>query len=182
MDAPEMNRRTLGDERHQEKPPMRFVCKFGLALCCLPLLMGASVYRWVDEGGVINYSQLKPEGVEAELVMADTGQRIGTTPPPASAGAGADTANGEQQLGESQQKMLDELKAAEAQRREQIAKLRAANCRQARDQLESLTSRGRIRVKGEDGTERVMPDEERRGRIDEAQRAVAANCSETAGR
>jgi hypothetical protein len=160
--------------------PMRFVCKFGLALCCLPLLMGASVYRWVDEDGVINYSQLKPEGVEAELVRADTGQRIGTTPPPAS--AGNDTTDGEQQLGENQQQMLDDLRATEAQRQQQITKLRDANCRQARDQLDRLTSRGRIRVRGEDGTERVMPDEERRGRIDEAQRAVAANCSATASR
>jgi len=48
--------------------------------------------------------------------------------------------------------------------------------------LDRLTSRGRIRVMGDDGVERVMPDQERRERIAEAQRSVAANCTDTASR
>lgn len=160
---------------------MRLVPKLVVALCCLPVLMGATVYRWVDEDGIVNYTQLKPEGVDAELVSADTGRRLSTPesePGPASTPAGTS----EQQLTENQQEMLSDLRAAEEQRQQEIAKVRQANCQQARDVLERLTSRGRIRVVGDDGVERAMPEEERRQRIDEAQRSVAVNCSNTASR
>lgn len=163
---------------------MGFVCKLVLALCCLPLLMGAAVYRWVDEDGVVNYTQLKPEGVEAELVSADTGRRVvnPSTPQPSPDAAQSVQDQEQQQLTDNQQEMLADLRAAEAARQREIAKVRDANCQQARGQLQKLTSRGRIRVVGDDGVERVMPDEERRERIDQAQRSVAANCAETASR
>lgn len=161
---------------------MRFVCKLGLTLCALPLLMGATVYRWVDENGVVNYTQLKPEGVAAELVHADTGQRV-TSQPSAGEDSAVQTATADQgPLTDAQQRMLDELRAAEAERQRQVAKVRDSNCQQAKDVLERLTSHGRLRITGEDGQARVMPEEERQQRIEQAQRAVAVNCTETAGR
>lgn len=170
---------------------MRLVCNLAFVTILLPLLMGASagIYRWVDDDGVVNYSQLKPEGVDAELVSADTGQRVVSRTPSnqGSAAAGdAELAEGlgdeDAQLTESQQEMLRDLRNAEQQRQQEVARIREANCEQAREVLERLTSRGRIRVQGEDGQERVLPEEERQSRIDEAQRAVAANCSDTASR
>lgn len=162
---------------------MRFLCKTGLALCALPLLMGAAIYRWVDENGVVNYTQLKPEGVPAELVHADTGQRV-TSEPAAAENRGPQTApaTAGEPLTDAQQRMLEELRAAEQERQRQVAKVRESNCQQARDLLERLTSRGRLRVTGEDGEERVMPEEERQQRIEQAQRAVAVNCTGTASR
>lgn len=164
---------------------MRLVCrigKIGLVLCLLPLLTGAAVYRWVDESGVVNYTQIKPEGVNAERVSADTGQRIGGDATPAAATPEQPADPQEQQLTEAQQQMLADLKAAEAERQRQISKVREANCQQARTMLDRLTATGRVRVVGEDGVERVMPEDERQQRIDESQRAVAANCAETASR
>lgn len=152
---------------------MRFLFKLGLPLCALPLLMGASVYRWVDANGVVNYTQLKPEGVEAELVSADTGQRASVRPT-----RSVPTATPVQTgLNAKQEAMLSDLKAVEAERQQEIADIRAANCDEARDVLNRLTSRGRIRVRGDDGEERVMPEDERQNRIDESQRAVAVNCT-----
>lgn len=170
---------------------MHLVCKLGFATVLLPLLMGASegIYRWVDADGVVNYSQLKPEGVESQLVSADTSQRVVSRTP--SSQAPADNGNPEMaeglgddeaQLTENQQEMLRDLRAAEEQRQQEVARIREANCEQAREVLERLTSRGRIRVQGDDGQERVLPEEERQSRIDEAQRAVAANCADTASR
>lgn len=162
---------------------MRFVCRIGLALCALPLLMGATIYRWVDENGVVNYTQLKPEGVQAELVHADTGQRV-TSESAAGADRAPETAPAKKEgepLTEAQQRMLEELRAAEQERQRQVAKVRESNCQQARDLLERLTSKGRLRV-AEDGQERVMPEEERQQRIEQAQRAVAVNCTSTASR
>lgn len=152
------------------------------ALLILPLLMGAGeVYRWVDENGVVNYTQLKPEGVEAELVSADTGRRVASTPPANPASAGAQPAN-QPELSESQQELLSELQAAEQARQEEVARIKEANCQQARAVLDRLTARGRIRIRGEDGQERMMSEEERQQRIDEAQRGIAANCASTAAR
>jgi len=153
-----------------------------LILGLLPWLMGAAVYRWVDEDGVVNYSQLKPEGVDAELV-SDTGERQRGRDRSTPARPSAQTPPEDQQtLTESQQRMLSELQAAEQERQAEIARVREANCQEARDVLQRLSSRGRIRVVGDDGQERMMPEEERQRRIDEAQRAVAANCAETASR
>ncbi len=161
---------------------MRFARQLVIVIALLPWLMGAAVYRWVDENGVVNYSQLEPEGVDAELVSSDTGARQRSSSTPAQAPAQTLPADGEQTLTEQQQKMLADLQAAEQERQAEIARVREANCQEARDVLGRLTSRGRIRIAGEDGEERAMPEEERQRRIDEAQRAVAANCTETASR
>lgn len=158
---------------------MRFARNIAALVCLLPCLMGASVYRWVDENGVVNYTQLKPEGVDAELVSADTGRRVVSNPRPAAETIGRQDAP---PLTEKQQDMLSDLQAAERERQAEIARVREANCEAAHDQLRQLTSRGRIRVVGNDGVERVMPDEERQQRIADAQRAVAANCVDTASR
>jgi hypothetical protein len=161
------------------------LCKLTLALSALPLLMGAAVYRWVDENGVVNYTQLKPEGVNAELVSADTGRRQSTSSAPATTPESAAPSTGvpeEQTMTDKQQQMLSDLRAVEQARQDEIARVRESNCREARDVLQQLTDRGRIRVVGDDGQQRIMPDDERHERIDEAQRAVAANCTDTASR
>lgn len=160
---------------------MRSARHLVLIVCLLPWLTGAAVYRWVDENGVVNYTQLKPEGVDAELVSGDTGQRKPAAQPARPAPAIPATDQG-QTLTEEQQQMLSDLQAAEQARRAELARVREANCQEARDLLQRLTSRGRIRIAGPDGEERVMPEEERQRRIDEAQRAIVANCSETASR
>lgn len=169
---------------------MRLFWRLALALAMLPVLMGATIYRWVDANGVVNYSQQKPEGVNAELVDSDTGQRSSASrapaPPDRAAGqaatAQAQDGGSDQQLSDAQKKMLADLRAAESARQEKLTKIRKANCQQAKSLLDRLTSRGRIRVKGDDGQERVMPEEERRQRIDDAQKAVAENCAATASR
>ncbi|MFU8816396.1 MAG: DUF4124 domain-containing protein [Pseudomonadales bacterium] len=160
---------------------MRAMCKFALAIAALPLLMGADVYRWVDADGVVNFTQQKPQGFDAERVRAQTGERIdrstvstGSTATPAARAAGGRT---DPALDDQQRSMLAGLEAAEQARRLELAKIRDANCQQARTVLEHLSTRGRIRVRGDDGSEQVMPEEERQQRIAEAQRGVAANCS-----
>ncbi|MAT83374.1 MAG: hypothetical protein CMQ43_05150 [Gammaproteobacteria bacterium] len=160
---------------------MRSARHLVLIVGLLPWLTGAAVYRWVDENGVVNYTQIKPEGVDAELVSGDTGRRKPAAAParPAPAIPAGDSG---QTLTPEQQQMLSDLQAAEQARQAEIARVRESNCQEARDLLQRLTARGRIRIAGPDGEERVMPEEERQRRIDEAQRAIVANCSETASR
>ncbi|HEY5644311.1 MAG TPA: DUF4124 domain-containing protein, partial [Pseudomonadales bacterium] len=146
------------------------------------LLAGASgqaaaeeIYRWVDENGVVNYSQLKPRGVDAQAIATAGGGAEPAESRPAPAQPAA--ASSGQPLSPEQEKMLEGLRAAEQSRQQELAKIRAENCQQSRDVLARLTVRDRIRVRGEDGQYRIMPEDERQERISEAQRNVAQFCA-----
>ena len=150
---------------------MRPFVKTALVILALPLLTAADIYRWGDENGVVNYTQQKPHGVDAEQVASRHGPGV---QPPAAQPKAASTP--QPQLDEKQQRLLEELQAAEAARRQEMAEARADNCSRARSLLERLTTKSRIKVRGEDGQVEVLPEEERQQRIAEAQRGIAVNC------
>jgi hypothetical protein len=138
-----------------------------------PLLMGSEIYRYVDANGVVTYAQQLPYGVKGELIKTTAGAPTVTVP----ATPAESQKPEEQKLSPQQQAMLDNLKKAEQARREEITRIRDANCTRSKEVLERLSSAGRIRVKGPDGQETKMPEEERQARITEAQQGVVANCS-----
>ena len=156
---------------------MQTLCKIALLTLWLPMLMGAElVYRWVDEDGVVNYTQHLPWGVKAQQittrdgapsVIKDVTQAIEST------------ARETPPLTSEQQAMLDELKAAELVRQQEAAKIRVANCEKAQEVLSKLSLSSRIRVRDPSGNERVMGEDERQRRIAEAQQGIVVNCSAT---
>lgn len=135
------------------------------------------IYRWVDDNGVVNYTQLKPRDAEAQAINTQGGAtQAARTPPPAAAPAPVvDPATG-QPLSPQQEQMLEGLRAAEQARQVEIAKIRAENCQQSKDVLARLTVKSRIRVRGDDGEYRIMPEDERQSRISEAQQNIALFC------
>jgi hypothetical protein len=137
-----------------------------------PLLMGSEIYRYVDSNGVVTYAQQLPYGVKGELIKTTAGAPTVTV-----SAAGEPPKPVEPKLSPEQQAMLDNLKKAEQARQEEITRIREANCTRSKDVLERLSSAGRIRVKGPDGQETKMPEEERQARITEAQQGVVANCA-----
>jgi hypothetical protein len=139
----------------------------------LPFLMGSEIYRYVDANGVVTYAQQLPYGVKGEQIRTVAGAPSVTVPatPPK-----AETPE-QPVLTPQQQAMLDNLKKTEEARKEEIARIREANCTRSRDVLQRLSSVGRIRVKGPDGEEVKMSEEERQSRIEEAQRGIVANCN-----
>lgn len=155
---------------------MRPLVKTALVILTLPLLTAADIYRWVDENGVVNYTQQKPRDVDAELVSSRSPSAARAADAPPAAGRPDPAARAQPQLDEKQQRLLEELQAAEAARREEVAEARADNCRRARALLERLTTKSRIKVRGEDGQVQVLPEEERQQRITEAQQGIAVNC------
>lgn len=146
-------------------------------LTCLPGLLVADIYRWVDSRGVVNYTQQKPNDVSSTLVGKSTqeprGERAVAQPQPV---APAPT-SGKPPLTPDQQAKLDELKAQQEARAVAMAERQRANCEQAQTTLEQLTTSSRIRVRGEDGSVRAIPEEERLSRIEETQQAIAENCA-----
>ena len=133
---------------------------------------GNEIYRWVDENGVVNYTQQKPRDVEVEKISAYAG-----TPTTVRTEAILPSPDAQpSKLDDAQQAMLDELKAAEQIRKGEVAKIREENCQRSRDVLNKLTLKERVRVRGDDGTQRVMGESERQRRINEAQMGIATNC------
>ena len=159
----------------QHHTTRRFLATFVVALGVIGSAQ-AEVYRWVDENGVVNFSQHKPEGRAARSVDPRGSKPARRPVDPASSAEEAS----QPKLSENQQQMLNELKAREAERQAQLAEIRRDNCEKSRNLLQRLTATARIRVRGEDGQERVLPDEELQARISEAQEGIATNCDSIA--
>lgn len=148
-----------------------------LAALLMSLATAASadeIYRWVDENGVVNYTQLKPRDAESEAITTESGgPRVVDT---AAAPAPTTSAATGQPMTAEQERMLDGLRAAEQARQDEIAKIKSENCQQSRDVLNRLTVNDRIRIRGEDGEYRIMPEDERQERISKAQENIALYC------
>ena len=167
--------------KHPARSTIRRYGRFAALLVALPCLMGAEIYRWVDENGVVNYTQQRPRNVDVDVdvepITTRTGARgvsseIPVTPAPPVASVGE---NQQGDLTDDQQAMLERLRSTESVRQEQVAEIRTSNCKQARTMLQDLQARGRLRVR--DGNSvRVMDEDERQQRIGEAQEGVAVNC------
>ena len=143
-----------------------------LAMTSLPVAAD-QIYRWVDENGVVNFTQQKPRDADAEAIVTNTGapRVVDETAAPAPTSA----ATGEN-LSPEQEKMLEGLRAAERARQDEIAQIKADNCQQSRDVLARLTLKDRIRIKGPDGEYTIMPEDERQQRISKAQENIALYC------
>jgi hypothetical protein len=170
----------------------RLAFKICLAACSLIAYassLQADMYRWVDDGGVVNYSELKPRGVSADRVTRIAGaepsqttrqpnrRSASSTPPapvalPVIANNNADDKN----LSPAQREMMRNLQQAENGRQQQVAKIRQDNCERSQRALTNLSAKDRIRVRADDGSQRVLPEEERQQRIREAQQGVVVNC------
>jgi len=146
--------------------------RFVFLVLSIPWLMGSEVYRYIDANGVVTYAQQLPYGVKGERITTVAGAASVAAPaaPPVS------EAPSQPVLKPEQQAMLDNLKKADQARTDEIARIREANCTRSQDVLAKLSSAGRIRVKGPDGQEVKMPEDERQARIDEAQRGIVTNC------
>ncbi|MGI9327194.1 MAG: DUF4124 domain-containing protein [Pseudomonadales bacterium] len=156
---------------------MRKFANLLLVLAATPLLMAADVYRWTDNNGVVNYTQQKPEGVNAILISSSGRVRGDSQAEPTQVQPIATPAADGSQLNADQQKMLDDLKVADAQRQEAFSAARADNCRRATSALEQLSVNGRVRVQDANGVQVMLGEDERQERIARAQQGVAENCT-----
>ena len=144
-------------------------------LLLVPALGGAEIYRWVDDAGVVNYTQRSPEGVAAEQIVTSSGAP--TIVAPIKVEAKVEDPNAH--LSAEQKEMMKRLQATEDARQDEIARIKESNCTRAQGVLGKLNANGRIRVRDASGNETAMPEEERQSRIGEAQRDVVSNCEAT---
>ena len=153
------------------------------------------IYRWVDAAGTVHYTQVAPQGIAFERVTPGNRERPGTLAnprSPSSAAAGsattrsqapesrdADSADGSAALTETQQRLKRELEQEAQERLAEVQATRRDNCEKAREQFREFTTFARIRVSDGQGGARVLTEEERQQRIDEAQEAIVLNCDDS---
>ncbi len=155
----------------------KHLCRIVFINCCLHISLGlsaAEVYRWVDENGVVTYSQQKPDNISSSSVT--------TTGTPPSALIAQEQARVAQEspkpdLTEIQKQKLDELQTREAERIIEEATYKAALCEISTKRLAQLTEKGRVRVANKDGSLRILPEEERQERIATARKEIGQNCN-----
>jgi len=150
----------------------------------------ADVYRWVAADGTVNYGEREPRGRDFTVISkngAEKTKTVQTRPTSAfkrssdnqaqtaTATPNAVPADGEN-LSDHQKAMLDRMKADEAKRKENLAELRRSNCSTSKRVLSQMQSRGRIRVRNDDGEESALSDQDRSERIRKAQESIAVNC------
>ena len=134
----------------------------------LPLAASAQgLYKWVDEKGVVHYSDKPPAGQSGRKLDVSPQPPLGEQAPPRSRGW-------QEQLQDSNERRFQEEKQQkEAQQKAQVAEQKCQNARSALDTLKR--ERPLYRVDKEGGRSYVE-DEERRRLIEGWQKQADAYC------
>ncbi|MEE9253617.1 MAG: DUF4124 domain-containing protein [Pseudomonadales bacterium] len=147
--------------------------RLALLFLALPFLLGAEVYRWVDEEGVVHFSERPARNTTAERISVSSGAGIRRAPAPT---ALAEPTTGTDSLTTKQQALQDQLNQQASTRLREIAKTRGKNCEIAQSRFDDLTQYARIRIRGDDGEYRVLSEEDRVSEINQAKANVVEFC------
>lgn len=144
------------------------------------LLIGSSslaeeYYTWVDENGVRNYGEKLPVGYEGAKLEAEADQNY----KPDASSASADTADASDSSEEGEEESDSDIDISKetAEIEAQIAKEKRSNCGIGKRNLAQLQGYSRIRVKDEEGNEKVLSESEKQSEINEARKIIRENCS-----
>jgi hypothetical protein len=149
------------------KSKLIVVCSIILATWLLPAT--AKTYRWVDENGVTQYSQSPPPEGKATIIKPPPKP---STPPDATMKklkAQLDAINKEKK-GNADAK-------AKADGEAKNAEIKKQNCENAKKNLATLEQSPRIRMKMDDGSYKMLADEERTAQIEKAKENIKKNCN-----
>jgi hypothetical protein len=142
-----------------------------------------SVYRWVDENGVVNYSERPPAPGQGERIGRDRPMGVDprrnaflepqrdTVSTPA---VPSPTAPAPPNVQDDPR--YAELEAERLARAEAIEEDRQRKCEQFRLAFDRLTATDRIRIQDADGNQRIIGEDERQGRIERAQEGIVRFC------
>lgn len=138
-----------------------------MSLLLFAASLQAETYRWVDDQGVVTYSQTPPPGQAAE--------RVRTYAASPSSGKSSQT-----RLNELRQRLADsaedrELEQAQRQETEEEVARKRQNCEAARSNLRKLEGLGN-RLYEQDGEYRRLTEEERQGLMQKEREHIEANC------
>ncbi len=134
--------------------------------------IAADYYTWVDENGVTNYGERNPPGYQAEFVTRN--QRFGKpiqprdeTPEPVASNSASDNTSVDPDALVAEER--DALRA-------KIASVKASNCEIGKRNLVQLEGHRRIRVNDDNGENRLLTQDEKQAKADEAREVIRENC------
>ncbi|QEL54426.1 DUF4124 domain-containing protein [Chromobacterium paludis] len=133
-----------------------------LLVLLLPAVASAEVYTWTDASGKKVYSDQPPPNVNARRL------NVKATPAPLPASAPPQEKKAEKRQ-EAKTAASDSAAMAEAN-----AKIKAQNCKTAKERLSSLQLNGRIRLQGSTA---LATDAQRNEMIRQAQKDVQTWCN-----
>ncbi len=130
----------------------------------------AKLYKWIDDSGIIQYTQLEPtDGSETEDVKLPASVNI-------------DTSEAikffEQQQQQQQEFLKDrEKKNKKRMKQEKFLELKKENCEKAKAKYENINNAARIRSVDAEGNVTRATEEERQRRIKDAQEKIEKWCN-----
>lgn len=129
----------------------------------------ARSYRWVDENGVTIYSQSPPPSGTAASVIKP--------PPPAATPPGEtmDKLKARLKAMDEENKKADETKDKEKEEAER-AETDKKNCQRAAANLKTLEEHARVKMKMNDGSYKMLPDETRTANIKKIKQYLEKKC------
>ncbi len=135
-------------------------------------------YTWIDEDGVVNYSEHNPQGFDARFITSS--QRFGyQSDEPLEQEAPEQTATQQTAApaAEEERDIDVEIATQRARIDKEIATAKKSNCNIGKLNLAQLQNYNRIKVQDDDGQIRVLTEEEKQSRIDKAKTTIRENCS-----
>jgi len=145
-------------------------------------LPAAAQWKWRDQGGRIQYSDLPPPPgvVEKDILQRPNSGQSRLAPPataPSAASAPLLAASGVEPELEAKRKKAEQEKADKAKAEEQrLAGIRAENCASARTQMRSLDSGMRMGRVNEKGEREILDDKGREAEANRARAVMATEC------
>jgi hypothetical protein len=127
----------------------------------IPIAQAAQdYYKWTDENGVTHYSARKPHNQAAEVISIKTGQRVAIP-----AANQTNTASGTSRGAASQPPAGSDESLKDRER-----------CQTAQDNLETMRTNARVRMREENGEIRYLSEEEKAQKVQEFEKAMAESC------
>ena len=135
-------------------------------------------YTWVDEDGVVNYSEHNPQGFDARFITRS--QRFGyQSEEPLGQEAPEQTATRRTAApaAENERDIDVEIATQKARIDKEIAAAKKSNCNIGKLNLAQLQNYHRVKVQDDDGQVRVLSEEEKQSKIDRAKTTISENCN-----
>ena len=145
---------------------MRLITVFSLLAVLIAAPATAAMYKWTDANGQVQYGQHPPAGVDASPLKA--------APAPASVPAREPLQEQLEKL--DKQARERQAEAAKAAEKEEEAKNREINCRNAKNNIEQLNRGGHRLMQMPDGSHKRFTEEERQAAIAKNKKAIKEYC------
>lgn len=143
-----------------------------IALAVISLNAHAALNKWVDADGKVHYSDTPPPDVTTQTVPNITGKSQ-TDAPASYSPKSVGEREAEMRKAKQEKENASKMKAQQ----DAEAEAKKSNCAAARENARTLETGARIVTYDANGERSYMEDDTRAQRLEEARKAISANCN-----